>query len=192
MSETGPTKTLADKLREREEQEAEQYAAYRRRVQHRMKLELRELAAAAAAEHRQHDKDAAMRQREREESWAKSSSAAHARIEQSYRRRTAALSKHGLTVLIAAALVGLAIYGGVWGLAAWATNDLRGDLDTLRAQIEKQTAILENLTTQAWGVELLESREGQRYVLLPAGTEMLARPVRGRTAALVPPPPAVE
>ncbi len=188
MSETGPPPNpLAERMREREKHEDEQYAAYRRRGEHRMKRELRKLAATAAEEQRQIAEEAAMRQRELAEISRQSFNDELARIEKSYRRRTAALSKHGLTVAIVGTLVGLAIYGGVWGLAQWSANDLRSDLDTLRQQIARQTEILENLTTHAWGVELVEGREGQRYVLLPPGTELLARPVNGRTAAVVPP-----
>ena len=166
MTETGPTNPLADRLREREEQEAEQYTAYRRRVQHPVKRELRE----------------------REATWARSSDAAHARIEKSYRQRTAALNKHGLTVVIAAALVGLAIYGGVWGLAQWSAKGLRADLVNLERQTAREEAILENLEAQTWGVELFKSQEGQRYVVLPMGANIVAERFNGRTAAVVPTP----
>ncbi|MCY3968447.1 MAG: hypothetical protein OXG74_00815 [Acidobacteria bacterium] len=189
MSETGPPRaaeqpprsdqaptTLEARLREREAREAATHAAHLQRIEQQRKAESERMAAQAEQSH----KALALR-------LLRSSNAELELIEASYRRRTAALRKHGLTVAIAASLVGLAIYSGVWTLARWAANDLRTDLAALEAQIESLTANAAALKTEAWGVTLRQSREGQRFVLLPLGAEMLNRRIDGRTVAVVPP-----
>ena len=194
MNETGPPPNpLADRLRERAEQEIERNREFLLRVREDLEINLAALARDVAEKQRRIAEDSTRRHAEHVETFLRSSNAEHERIEASYRLRTAALRKHGLTVLIVGTLIGTAIAGGVWGIAEWGAARLRADLVALEGQVERLTANVETLKTEAWGVTLMQSREGQRYVLLPVGTEMLNRRIDGRTAALVPPaPPPVE
>ena len=191
MSKIGPppSNPIADRMRESEEQELQRNREFTLRLREENEIHLAETARLLTKHQRQITEDLKRRHAEHAEILQQSFNAALERYDAAYQRRVALLPKNGLIMLIVGTLIGLAVYGGVEVLTQSRANDLEAELADLRAEQQVQTAILETLKTEAWGVVLEQTQEGQRRVQLPVGSEILERRIGGRIIAVVPPAP---
>ena len=74
-------------------------------------------------------------------------------------------------------VVGLSLFLGIcvgsWVTMHWLSRSIHDRIETLReldTRTEWARAMLAEIEETTWGIELLESSRGERYVSLPAGT----------------------
>ncbi|MCY3971774.1 MAG: hypothetical protein OXG74_17735 [Acidobacteria bacterium] len=194
MSKTGPSPNpLAERLRARDKQETERYSNFLRRTRLQIETDLEGLNEAVAAKYHQAVERLAKMHAEQVENWTRSLSAERARIENSYRSGWDLLRRWWLRIFLVLALASSAIYLPVSGLARWDVSRIQQQANRIQEEIDRLTlsrdhlqSVLDNLHNETWGVTLGEPEDGQRYVALPSGAQML-EPIDGRISALVPP-----
>ena len=160
MEQTGSLKTLAERMKEKAEQErietekifTEQLQTLKDNLQASSQNALRTMSDAMAQE---------------------IMSAAESLSEQ-YRVLSMSFGKRwiGLASLGAALCLGMAIGG--WALTeawAWRLTGYQADLELLKQACQVQQQTLSNLKSQTWGLELMEDSDG-RFILLPPGMRL--------------------
>lgn len=94
-------------------------------------------------------------------------------LRQHYQTLSMAYGRAWLRTAITALAVFLGMLIGGWGLVAWATYRLRShrtELSRLKAECNQQHETLEALKAGTWGLSLRESEKG-RFIVLPDGTK---------------------
>ena len=190
MSETGPPlDPLTARLQERDEKEAERYSDFLVSARHQLTVEMETLGAGLVKQQRRILDDMESRYNEHAESSRRSFDAERERIEQSYRSVFLLLRKRAIVILLSFALATLAIYGTVIGLARWEADRIEDRLDQLTSQRDYLQEVVNNLSSETWGITLDVTEEGYRQVTLPVGTEQLRPNSRGQLRVIVPQPP---
>ncbi len=188
MSKTGPPPTpLAERLRKRDEQEAERYSEFLVTVRHQIEVELQNMGVAVTQKLRQILADATTSSTEHAETLLRSLNAERERIEHSSRHEARLLRRRFLTRLLSYAAAAIGIYAAVIGLARWEANRIEDTRSALIRERDHLQDVVDNLRNETWGINLGVNQNGLHMIILPLGTELVDRTPQGHIRAIVPP-----
>ena len=88
-------------------------------------------------------------------------------------KATASYLRHtGLMQGIFLLAVALVIIGAAYAAGQWIFNSRISELAELKAQVRAERAILGELQSKTWGLELVSYGDGTRGIILPRGTKV--------------------
>ena len=157
MERDGHLKTLAERMKEKAEQERMQTEAIFTEQLQTLKNSLQESSQNAL--------------RTMSDAMAQEITNAAENLNQRYRLLSMAFAKKWIVLASLGAALCLGMLAGGWALAkagAWNLEKYRSELAQLKQDCQTQRATLENMKSQTWGLELLEDKDG-RFIVLPPG-----------------------
>ena len=172
MEQNGSLKTLAERMKEKAEQErietekifTEQLQTLKDNLQASSQNALRTMSDAMGQE----------------------ITSAAERLSEQYRVLSMSFGKRWIALMILGAALCLGMLAGGWGLAqvgAWRLASYRADLELLKLACQEQRQALANLKSEMWNLELQELTNG-RFIVFPPGKKTDGRvwKVDGRDA----------
>lgn len=168
---------------EESERETKQHLreAFRPLIEHELPQLGKRLRQAANAERRTFETDMETARQRRRAALQQENE----ELERHLQRRLALLGKAWLWALAIGTALSLGISLGTWGLTRYLAARIQNQLETqagMERRIQERSRTLDALDARTWGVQLQEL-EGERYLVLPPGTQVLDGRNRPQTPA---------